>query len=677
MSKHDEVFREEALEQLEIAEQALLSFERTFDLQHIEEAFRALHTFKGAAHIFSLKELGDFAHLIEYVLDGIRNKVIHNEPGITTKTLNYLDHLRKMMNESGQFTKTKKHKEILAEVNTIANHVIKTLQQNDQEKEEALLEAYIDQEDQENISTYYVALHPIEPINSESFHPIFNIFEELADKATLEIVAGKEESNEELISHWDLYISGQITKDDISAEFLFIEEEVTISIHKVANFNLFKELGFDELLKVLKKIPTEQKLEEITQYVSSLKDTFAPEDSKPTSDKKQKKASSLRVSTEKIDDLMNLVSELVTDQASLQLVASQSGNPHLEALAENINRHIQQLRDISFDMTLVPVERMTGKFHRMVRDCAVAMDKEVDFIVKGEQTELDKTFIETLSDPIMHMLRNCVDHGIETAEERTAQGKQAKGTIIFDAFYSGTKVQIDIIDDGKGLSISAIKNKAVEKGLISADATLTDQEVFQLIFVPGFSTAQNVTDVSGRGVGMDVVKKNIESIHGSIDIHSKEGQGTTFTIKVPLTLSIIDGLLVKADDTHFIVPLSMVHKCYEVPYASLANNVSKWITVDDEPHPFINVRKEMTLNNTAMPVNGMGINIQGRERSIILVVDEIIGNYQTVLKPISDYYKDQDFISGATILGDGSIALVLDINKLIEQEKLTNMLDEQ
>ncbi|MBL3655872.1 chemotaxis protein CheA [Fulvivirga sediminis] len=677
MSKHDEVFREEALEQLEIAEQALLSFERSFDLQDIEEAFRSLHTFKGAAHIFSFKELGDFAHLIEYVLDGIRNKVIHNEPGITTKTLNYLDHLRKMMNESDQFTKTKKHKQILEEVNEIANHVIKTLKQNNQEKEEALLEADIDQEDQENISTYYASLNPTEPIDSGSFHPIFQIFEELADKTTLEIVEERDKNNEALISRWDLYISGQITKEDISAEFLFIEDEVTTSIHKVANFDLFKEMGFDELLKVLKKIPSEQKLEEITQYVSSLKDTLDTEESKQNTDKKQKKNSSLRVSSEKIDDLMNLVSELVTDQASLHLLASQSNNSQLEALAENIHRHIQQLRDISFDMTLVPVERMTGKFHRMVRDCALAMDKEVDFIVKGEKTELDKTFIETLSDPIMHMLRNCVDHGIETPEERIEKGKPVKGTITFDAFYSGTKVQIDIIDDGKGLSIPAIKNKAIEKGLITAEEALTDQEVFQLIFIPGFSTAQNVTDVSGRGVGMDVVKKNIESIHGSIDIHSKEGQGTTFTIKVPLTLSIIDGLLVKADDTHFIVPLAMVHKCYEVPYNLLANNVSKWITVDNEPHPFINIRKEMTLNTTPVPIKGMGINIQGRERSIILIVDEIIGNYQTVLKPISDYYKDQDFISGATILGDGSIALVLDINKLIEQEKLTNMIDEQ
>nr|WKN36707.1 chemotaxis protein CheA [Tunicatimonas sp. TK19036] len=670
MAQYDEMFREEANEQLEIAEQALLSYESNPSLEYIEEAFRALHTFKGAAHIFSLTNLGDFAHKIESILDGIRHGVLFDEPRITDKLLTYLDHLKKLMNDPDIEDKATlvENSNLVREIDTLSAKISDKIKQSDQNKEEALLEAFIEEEDQVNISTYYLTILPQIEITTESGHPVFNILEDVQELGEARLSIQYHPENESACTHWDLYIACQSTKEDLEAQFMFIDDDVTVACYKVANFNLFKEMGFEELLKVLDKTDVDSRLTEITAYVESLKDALVPEESQTEGDGKNTKTTSIRVSTDKIDVLMNLVSELVTDQASLNLLSSRYADPELEGMAENMDRHIRQLRDIVFEMTLVPIERMIGKFKRMVRDCATSVGKEVNFNVTGENTELDKTFIDSLSDPIMHILRNSVDHGIETPEERTAKGKPLIGTVNLDAYYSGANVHIEIYDDGRGLSSDAIRSKALEKGLIKQGENLSEQEVYNLIFLPGFSTAKNVTEVSGRGVGMDVVKKNVESIRGEIDIESKEGVGTKFIIKVPLTLSIIDGLLIRVDKAHYVLPLQTIKKCYEIKYELLNNTFSDLLVLDDEQIPFINLRDELLSAAPPDIEYTNAIVVQCRYRKLVIIADEIIGEYQAVLKPVGEYYKKQEFVSGATILGDGSVALVLDADKLVEQK---------
>lgn len=669
MAQYDQMFREEGSEQLEIAEQALLSYESNADISYIEEAFRALHTFKGGAHIFSLTNLGDFAHMIESVLDGIRHGLLTDEPRIADKLLKYLDHLKKLMNdpELKDSQIQLRNGQLLQEIKALSSKISDAIKKSDQSKETALLEAFIEQEDEENISTYYLTIKPLIDIKTGSGHPVFGILDDIQEMGNHKLKASFK-TDGSTIDRWDLYVASQATREDLEAQFMFIEDEMELVVHKIANFNLFNELGFEELLKVLDKTPTEQKLSELTDYVGSLKDTMVADSVDSDTPGKDSKSSSIRVSTSKIDVLMNLVSELVTDQAGLKMMVSTDPDPQFEGLVENIERHIRQLRDIAFEMTLVPIDRLMGKFRRLVRDCAISINKEVNFKVTGENTELDKIYIDTLSDPIMHILRNCIDHGIESPEERSKKGKPAIGTISLDAYYSGAYVHIEISDDGRGLNTQSIQNKALELGLINENDKLSTSEIYELIFQPGFSTAKNVTNVSGRGVGMDVVKKNIEDIHGEIHISSEAGKGTKFTIKVPLTLSIIDALLVKADHSHFVLPLQVVHKCYELRYDSLTDDFNNLLVLDDKQIPFIDLRSEFSLEKTPVPKYCNAIVVKCRKMELAIITDEIIGEYQAVLKSVSEYYKHQEFASGATILGDGSVALVLDADKLVEQK---------
>ncbi|UII19037.1 chemotaxis protein CheA [Fulvivirga ligni] len=670
MSEYDQMFKEEGHEQLEIAEQALLSYEANPDVNFIEEAFRALHTFKGGAHIFSLTHLGDFAHMIESVLDGMRQNLFDRELKITDKLLIYIDHLKKMMDDPELNKKDllAKNQVLLREIESIASKVSDSIKNTDQSKERAMLEAFIEEENQENVSTYYLSITPVAEIDLSSGHPAINIIEDIQELGQEKLQVDYVDVDNQVIKHWDLYLACQSTKEDLESQFMFIEDELVLNIHKVANFNLFKELGFDELLCALNKIPAVEKLNELSAYVMSLKESLVTTEDNTNSGNNGQPNSTIRVSTDKIDALMNLVSELVTDQGSLKRLSKQFEDPYFEGVVENIERHIRQLRDVAFDMSLVPIDRLTGKFRRLVRDCSLSVGKDIDFHVSGENTELDKIFIDKLSDPIVHILRNCVDHGIESADERRAMGKDEKGRITLDTFYSGAYVHIEISDDGRGINEDQVRKKAIQSGLVTADSILSREMVLSLIFEPGFSTAQKVTHVSGRGVGMDVVKKNIESIHGEVIVKSEAGKGTKFTIKVPLTLSIIDGLLIKADHLSFVIPIVDIDKCYEIKSESLLDNFDNLLMLDGEAIPFVGLRSELALNTMQIPDCSNIITVKCRNKKVAIIADSIIDKVQAVIKPISSYYKEQEFVAGATILGDGVVALVLDVNKLVAQK---------
>jgi two-component system chemotaxis sensor kinase CheA len=381
-----------------------------------------------------------------------------------------------------------------------------------------------------------------------------------------------------------------------------------------------------------------------------------------------KAISSIRVPSEKLDELMNQVSELVTTQAGLSLYAQNNADPMLESISENVEKLSRQLRDVAFGMTLIEVKSLFERFNRFIKDTSKEMGKSVNFITKGGETELDKKIIEQLANPLMHLIRNALDHGIETKTGRSVKGKSENGTITLEAFHSGAKVYITVEDDGKGLDVDLIRKKAIEKGIISQDDSLTEEETFELIFAPGFSTVENVTDLSGRGVGMDVVKKNLMEIRGDISVSSKKGEGTKIMLGLPMTLSVIDGLLVKVQETFFVIPLGVVNKCHEINRELISNKFNQLIVLDDEQMPYVDLRQEFKLSDDGLSETTHIVTVQNEQSKFGLCVDSIVGEYQAVLKPVGKYYRNQEFISGATILGDGTIALVLDTDKIGKQQ---------
>lgn len=382
--------------------------------------------------------------------------------------------------------------------------------------------------------------------------------------------------------------------------------------------------------------------------------------------KKAELVSSVRVASDKLDVLVDLVGELVTVQARLSQTASGETNSDLLLISEEVERLTAELRDNTMSIRMLPIGTTFSRFKRLVRDLAGELGKETELTTSGGETELDKTVIERLNDPLIHLIRNGVDHGIESPDTRKAAGKPSKGRIHLSATHSGASVLIKIKDDGLGLDPEVIRAKAVEKGMIAPDSDLTKKEIFGLIFAPGFSTAKNVTNVSGRGVGMDVVKRSMDDLRGSIDIESHRGKGSEITLRLPLTLAIIEGLLVKIKGDFFVLPLSYVEECVELTTEDVAASHGHRIAnVRGEIIPYIKLRDFFSMNGNRPPIEQIVITeLDGRK--IGFVVDEVIGGHQTVIKSLGTTYKDVEFFTGATILGDGTVALILDIAKLAQ-----------
>jgi chemotaxis protein histidine kinase CheA len=376
-------------------------------------------------------------------------------------------------------------------------------------------------------------------------------------------------------------------------------------------------------------------------------------------------SSSIRVATGKLDSLVNLVGELVTVQARLSQTALTFGNSALQSIAEEVERLTADLRDNTMSIRMLPIGTTFSKFKRVVRDLSAELGKEIELTTDGAETELDKTVIEKLGDPLVHIIRNSIDHGIERPDERMAAGKPRRGTIHLSALHSGAHVLIRVQDDGAGLDVETIRATAVERGLLRIDAEITEQELWQFILAPGFSTAKQVTGISGRGVGMDVVKKSIDAIRGVLEISSEKGVGTTITLKLPLTLAIIDGFLTKIGADSYIFPLPLVEECVELTRDNAFSRGNRHlINVRGHIVPYIRLREQFAINGEAPRIEQIVITNAGGRR-IGLVVDAIVGQHQTVLKSLGAFYRDVEGISGATLLGDGTVALILDIPKLV------------
>ncbi len=382
-------------------------------------------------------------------------------------------------------------------------------------------------------------------------------------------------------------------------------------------------------------------------------------------DPKATAASSMRVDAERLDELMDRVGELVIAQARLTQIAASSNDGNLKTIAEELERLSSGLRDTTMGIRMVPIGTLFSRFRRLVHDLSRDLDKDIEFITTGEDTELDKTMIERLADPLVHLIRNSVDHGLESVEKRLAAGKSPKGTVRLSAVYAGAEVAISVSDDGAGLNAERIRAKAEENGIITPETKLTEQELNQLIFAPGFSTAKEVTSLSGRGVGMDVVKRTIDGLRGSIDVATKKGAGSTMTLRLPLTLAIIDGMLVRVGEGRYTIPLSAVEECVELPDGVEGNARGRnFLDIRGSLVPFLRLRE---VFNTSAPaeLHQKVVIVSSGEGRVGLVVDQIIGNNQTVIKQLSKLHSPIKSFSGATILGDGTVALILDTAHLV------------
>jgi two-component system chemotaxis sensor kinase CheA len=379
----------------------------------------------------------------------------------------------------------------------------------------------------------------------------------------------------------------------------------------------------------------------------------------------EKGSSSLRVDAERLDELMDRVGELVIAQSRLTQIAAFSSDPNLKSIAEELGRLSAGLRDTTMGIRMVPIGTLFARFRRLVHDLSRDLGKEIEFITSGEETELDKTMIERLADPLVHHIRNAVDHGLESAAERSAAGKPQVGKVRLSAVYAGAEVAISVSDDGAGLDAQRIRAKAEEQGLITPETKLTDQELHQLIFAPGFSTASEITSLSGRGVGMDVVKRTIDGLRGSIELTTERGRGTTATLRLPLTLAIIEGMLVRVGSGRYTIPLSAVEECVELPAgAEEPSRGRSFLDIRGSLVPFLRLREMFGARGEAETHQKVVI-VSSTEGRIGLVVDQIIGNNQTVIKHLSKLHSGLKWFSGATILGDGTVALILDTAHLV------------
>jgi len=675
MDNFQKKFIEEATDLINNLEEALLTLEKKpGDKDLIAGVFRIMHSLKGGGGMFGFDAISNFTHNLETIYDEVRNDRLKINEDLLSITFSAVDHLRNLLNPDALNDKQIKkiHDTLLAKVDQVLKR-IGTPELKNHPNVENIAEG--------NEKTYFFQFVPNESIMDNGTNPLF-LIDELCGLGTslvfprlhkVPLISKLDTSK--CYTGWEIFLVSDKPIAELREVFIFVEDDSQLEIIKLADFNLLADK--DIIDEIEKQFESKESIDIdiLKEFVKDLdirrRNLKISVKEKLNSFTKENVISSIRVDSDKIDQLMNLVSELVTTQASLSLYVEENQVYELNQLSENIENITRQLRDTAFSISLIPIETMLTRFHRLIRDLSVEFNKNIEFITEGAETELDKTLVQGLTDPLMHIIRNSVDHGIEPENERIEKGKTPQGMIYLKAYYSGAHVVIKIQDDGRGINLDVVKKKAIEKDLITADAQLSDKEILDLVFLPGFSTAENITDVSGRGVGMDVVKKKIDEIRGTVDLESKRNIGTTITIKLPLTLSIIDGLLVEINDTKYVMPLNLVDKIYAVEHEKFVKAYNNLVIIDGEQIPFYNLRNEFSVIGQPLEMEQL-VTVKYEDKRVGLVVDNVIGEYQAVLKPLGKLYINHDIISGATILGDGTIALVLDTNKIIHEFSFKN-----
>ncbi|MCV0370910.1 chemotaxis protein CheA [Filomicrobium sp.] len=656
----NETFRQEARELLESLEQSLLDLDQNpEDRDLVDTAFRALHTLKGSGAMFGFDEVADFVHDFETAFDQVRKGKADIGPKLISIALAAKDHVTKLIAEPGVHAAG--GAPILGELRSIV-----ATGKNAAPKDVAAVAEPTPLA--EGMQSWRIRFRLPDDALMLGTNPALLLAElrELGDcivTALSDDVPLLEEIDVEVCYlHWDVVLNTTRGQDAIEDVFIFLRE------------------GMDLNIELIEAPPVGVNGDAVAPALSADAPSGASKikqgGRKPGSS--EQASSSLRVPAERLDELMDRVGELVIAQARLLQIASVSDDGSLKAVAEEIERLASGLRDTTMGIRMVPIGTLFGRFRRLVHDLSSELGKDIEFLTSGEETELDKTVIERLADPLVHVIRNSVDHGLEDPVRRAAAGKPVRGRVKLAAVHKGAEVAISITDDGAGLDVERIRAKAEEVGLVAPDAKVADHDLFQLIFHPGFSTAKEVTAVSGRGVGMDVVKRTIDALRGSIDVVSTRGEGTTVTLRLPLTLAIIDGMLVRVGNSRYTIPLSAVEECVELPNAvSSGGKGRNFLNIRGSLIPFLRLR-ELFKTQAPADLHQKVVIVSAGEHRVGLVVDQILGNNQTVIKSLSKLHSDVETFSGATILGDGTVALILDVVHLVRfgqnfEERLRNM----
>lgn len=688
MSALIEAFREEAEELLADLEAALLELgEWPDDMELVNRAFRVMHTIKGTSSMFGLDPLVAFTHRLETCFDRVRTGELEITKEFIDIGLCARDHIRALLDNPDP-----SHE--LEAVGSALLHRLGAFLPASENSESinadtgppvAPSEAGMPQ------VTYRIRIKPAGNAFANGIDPL-GVLRELKALGSCHVTTliGSVPDLEDLdvarcYFAFDLVLTTKGRRDAVEDVFIFVQEDWDIAIEVIGDVSdkgEMPEAKFIGEISVQRGDASERQLPEafaqqkrsgeiLTESGSVRREKINAALGEQNASRKlhqerqaRERAASVKVPADRLDSLMDLVGELVISQARLSQTADGRDDPELRSVAEEMERLTTELRDTTLELRMLPIGTTFGRFRRLVHDLSADLGKEIDLVTEGAETELDKTVIDRLGDPLVHLIRNSIDHGIEPPETREAAGKSRKGTVRLSASHSESHVVVRIEDDGAGLNARAIAAKALACGLISPEAQPTQDELFNLIFEPGFSTAKAVSNVSGRGVGMDVVKRSIESLRGKVRVTSRAGQGATVTVELPLTLAIIEGLLVQVAEGRYVLPLSVVEECIELTHSDLDRaKGNRLIEVRGNLVPYLRLRELFDETGPRPPIEQVVVTRLGEAR-FGFTVDQVIGQHQTVIKSLGKLYEGVEGLAGATILGDGGVALILDVPRL-------------
>jgi two-component system, chemotaxis family, sensor kinase CheA len=643
------VFRTEAAELLEQIESGLLDLTRSLDdRDQIDAVFRGLHTLKGSGAMFGFDALAAFTHHCETAFDRVRKGDVPATHELVSAVLSAQDHMRALLE-----TPNGDHDAMSA---ALLDNLHRAVNGAGSPAPVTAAVAAAPVAEEAGLREWRIRFSL--PVNAmaNGTNPL-GLLDEMRDLGECRIIADTSKVPElsaleprDIHVSWDVTLKTERPRADIEDVFIFVMDDMALEITEIA---------------VERPIAVAKSLDVPIAKAVVVTEREAPAVQAANDSKQAKSAENVRVPAERLDEMMDRVGELVIAQSRLTQLAGAAADLGLRSVSEEIERLSGELRDTMMVLRMMPVASLFSRFRRLVHDLSRETGKEIELITEGESTEVDKTVIDRLADPLVHLVRNSIDHGLEKPEERIAAGKEAKGRVILSAHQTGGEVIITIKDDGRGINRERVRAKAESSGITQPGATLTDQDLLQLIFQPGFSTAQAVTNLSGRGVGMDVVKKTVEALRGTIDITSKPGEGSEVSLRIPLTLAIIEGLLVRVGQGCYVIPLSAVEECLELSLEDdLRSRGRSFISLRDSLVPFLRLR-ELFRTGTQPDQHQKVVVISTGSERVGLVVDQIIGDHQTVIKSMSKLHHDVDTFSGATILGDGSVALILDVTHLV------------
>lgn len=665
-------FQEEAQDLLGELESGLLALgSAADDLELVGRIFRALHTIKGSGGMAGFVEVAELSHEVESLFALVRTGRLAVDEEIIDLGLSAKDVIAALLGERESETARR----VAAEIRTKVRRRCATAGGAVAGKsagappagsgEQVAAGANREGSAAEGArSAYRITFEPERELFIHGINPL-HLLRGLgalgactvrADVREIPVLA--EMNPEHCYLSWEVTLTTDRGLDDIRDVFVFVEGSSEVRIEEIAD---------EEADRAAPAVERAGRPEGSTMGAGEAPERVRQEAS---AERPTPSSQAIRVRSEKLDSLVDLVGELVTVQAALSQTADRLQEPELVAIAEKVERLTGDLRETAMGMRMVPIGGAFGRLQRLVHDLSRQLGKEVELVTSGEETELDKTVIERLGDPLIHLVRNAIDHGIEEPAARARSGKPTAGTLRIDSAQSGGFVYIKVADDGAGLDPERILTRAVEQGIAPADSGLSKRQILNLIFVPGFSTASAVTEISGRGVGMDVVRTTVESLRGEVTVESERGRGTEVTLKIPLTLAIIEGLLVSIGPERFVFPLSTVDECIE--YATSDRSEGK---VRDEQRlvevrgsllPFVNLRR-LFGSRGERPDTEQVVVAQIDGRRVGFLVDQVVGSQQTVIKNLGSVYRKIDGFSGATILGDGTMALILDLGRLLER----------